>query len=122
MTTWKTSPVAVVAALVTAAAVFALDHVHGVGPATELLYVVPVSLIALWSSPRDPALVILVAAAASLLSLADFVSAFSIGASCPGIAYHGVVLLAIWLTALLSVWRKRKERRTLWIGFSPTQG
>ena len=121
MTTWKTSPMAVVAALAAAAIVFILDRGHGGGPAADLLYVVPVTLIAMWSSPRDPALVILVAAVVSVLSVAGLVSSMSAGTSCPGVAHHGVVLIAIWLTAAFSVWRKQKERRTLWIGLSPPQ-
>ena len=119
MSTWKTGPMAVVAALAAAAVVFVLDRAQGGGPAVELLYVVPVTLIAMWSSPKDPALVILVAAAVSALSLAGLASPLSHGMSCPGITHHGMVLIAIWLTAALSLLRKRKERRTLWIGLSP---
>lgn len=121
MAPWKTSPMAVVVALAAAAIVFILDRVQKGGLAAGLLYVVPVTLIAMWSSPRDPTLVILVAAAASALSLAGLVSLVSDGASCPGVTHHGVVLLAIWLTAVLSLWRKRRERTTLWIGMSPPQ-
>lgn len=112
---------AVIAALAGAALVFTLERVDGGGPAVELLYVVPVTLIAMWSSPREPALVILVATAASLLSLAGFVSSLSKGSSCPEVTHHSVVLTAIWATAALSLIRKRKERRTLWIGLSPLQ-
>ena len=112
---------AVVAALTAAALVFTLKWVNGAGPAVELLYVVPVTLIAMWTSPREPALVILVAAATSLLSLAGFVSSLSKGPSCPGVTHHSVVLTAIWATAALSLIRKRRERRTLWIGLPPLQ-
>jgi len=121
MTTWKTSPMAVVAALAAAAVVFILDRVHGGGPAADLLYVVPVTLIAMWSSPKDPALVILVAAVVSVLSAAGLVSPTSNGTTSPGVTHHGVVLIAIWSTAVLSLVRKRKERTTLWIGLSPPQ-
>ena len=114
-----TSPVTVTMTVLAIGLVFLLERVPGGSPAVAWLYVVPVTMIALWSSPRDTSVVVLIAGAATLFSLIDF-SISSIGEThCTGILSRLLVIGAIWLTATLSVMRKKKERTTQWIGLFP---
>lgn len=115
----RTSPLAVAASATAAVIVFLLDRVPREAGAVEPLYVLPVIMIALWSAPRDIALVVGMAAASTVLSLADFPLATLSEPHCSGLTSHLLVIGAIWLTAALSVLRKRKERTTQWIGLSP---
>ena len=114
-----TSPLAIAASVTAAVIVFILDRLPREGTAVELLYILPVIMIALWSAPRDIALVVGVAAASTVLSLTDFPVATLTEPHCSGVISHLLVIGAIWLTAALSVLRKRKERTTQWIGLSP---
>lgn len=115
----NTSPLTVATALVAISLVFLLERLPDASSAMDWLYVVPVTMIALWSSPRDISPVILVAGASTVLSLADFPLATITATHCTGMVSHLLVVGAIWLTATLSVLRKRKERTTQWIGLSP---
>lgn len=119
MAMMQTSRLAIVTTITVAALVFILDSAQGGGTAVELLYVVPVTMIALWSSPRDVSLVIAVAGVSTVFSLAGFPKSAITDTHCFGILSHLLVIGAIWLTAALSVLRKRKERTTQWIGLSP---
>jgi hypothetical protein len=114
-----TSRFIVVVTLAAIGLIFVLERLPGGSSAAEWLYVVPVTMIALWSSPRDVFLVVGTAGTATLLSLADFpVSAIS-ETHCSGLMSHLLVVGAIWLTVALSLLRKRKERTTQWIGLFP---
>ena len=114
-----TSPLAVAASIVAVISVFLLGRIQNAGTGLDLLYVVPVIMIALWSAPRDVSLVIAVAGVSTILSVASVPAAAFSDAHCSGLLSHLSVLGAIWLTAALSIWRKRKERTTQWIEVSP---
>ena len=114
-----TSPLAVAASIVATVFVFLLSRLQSGGAGFDLLYVVPVVMIALWSAPRDMSLVIAVAGASTILSLMNMPVATFTEAHCSGLLSHLSVIGAIWLTAALSVLRKRKERTTQWIAVSP---
>jgi len=116
-----TSPLAVAASIVATVFIFLLSRIQNGGTSLDLLYlyVVPVIMIALWSAPRDVSLVIAVAGVSTVLSLINMPVATFSEAHCSGLLSHLSVIGAIWLTAALSILRKRKERTTQWIEVSP---
>ena len=87
---------------------FLVDLWFSRGVGEGVLYVAPVAWIALWSSRNESSLVVLVATAASVLAILGFLltphDTFWLG-----IANRGVVISVMWMTAVLSLLRKRVE-------------
>jgi hypothetical protein len=92
-------------------AIFSLDLLVATDFAIGMLYVAPVAWMALWSSKHDTPLMVTTAVSCTLLTIVGFLLHPS------GIVWIGFVnrLIAgfmIWLTAVLSITRKRAEEET----------
>lgn len=84
-----------------------------------MLYVAPVALIAMWSPPSHYSLVVMIATACTVLTLAR-VAYFSLDTIAWFTATnHMLAVCALWAIVLLSLLRKRMEQRALWIDILP---
>jgi hypothetical protein len=93
------------------AAVFLLDTFMPIGIEIEMLYVVPVAGLTLWSTQKDSSLVILAAAICTALTIVVFLLA---PANFPwiGIVNRTIAIFLVWFTAMLLISRKRAEVQT----------
>ena len=92
--------------------VFVLDTFVSTGQiATEMLYVTPVAWLALWSSKKQASLVVSAAAICTALSIVGFVM-MSHGEVWIDMVNRAIAIFIIWMTAILSVLRKRAEEET----------
>jgi len=87
---------------------FLVDLWFSRGAGGGVLYVAPVAWIALWSSRHESSLVLLVATASTVLAILGFLltpqDTFWLG-----LANRGVAISVMWMTAVLSLLRKRVE-------------
>jgi hypothetical protein len=101
-----------------AIAIFAGDLFAPVGLAISVLYVAPVALIAMWSPAGHASLVLWCAGICSVLIVYALFQVAD-AASWLTVSNHVLAIAAVWMTALLSVTRKRMERRDRWIDILP---
>ncbi len=112
----KTSPLTILAALGFAACVCALDFMPSPGWSWTALYVIPVVWIALWSPPDDVRLVTAMAIVATVLAFIPCLVPQN--GPCVSNGERLITTGAIWLTVLLSVSRKKRQRTFKWINLS----
>jgi hypothetical protein len=117
----KTSRAIIAMAYLTVGLVFVLDWSQGGAAEIEMLYLFPLTLITLWSSPKDASLVLALTMTCTLLSLAAGLAFTGRKVDCTVSIPRFLVIGGIWMTAALSVLRKKKERTTQWIGLSPVK-
>ena len=116
----RTSPLLVLFAFLLSAVIFLLDLQAPADIATGVLYVAPVALVAMWSPPTHASLVVIVAAACTVLILgrvlvfsSDTVSSWLM------LSNHFLAVSGLWSMAFLSLIRKRMEQRPQWIDLLP---
>jgi MFS family permease len=91
--------------------VFALDTFVPLGIATGMLYVTPVAWLALWSSKKEASLVVAAAGICTALSIVGFLM-IPHGVVWIDAVNRAIAIFIIWMTAILSVLRKRAEEET----------
>jgi hypothetical protein len=114
----KTGLWPILSATLIAGAIFAGDLFAPAGLAISVLYVAPVALIAMWSPAGHGSLVIWCAGLCSLLILYALFQVADM-ASWVTLSNHLLAVAAVWMTAVLSVTRKRMERRDRWVDILP---
>lgn len=106
----RTSPLLLALSVGLAAGIFTLDLSVPSGIGVPVLYIAPVALIELWSSPKESGLVLLIAAGCTAAILLGFF--FAPFAEIPlwaAIPNRMIALLVIWVTVVLSLLRKHVE-------------
>ena len=103
-------PLLLTLSLTLVVAVFLLDIFVPQGLGVPALYMAPVVLIELWTSPKQSRLVLLFAAGCSLLTILGFFLAPSVGLPIwLSIPNRMIALFVIWVTVVLSILRKNRE-------------
>lgn len=106
-------------AMVLIVAIFMLDLYAPEGLATEVLYVAPIALVAMWSPPTHYSLVVVFAIACSILTIARFIYFSTEMLAWSSVSNHLLVVGALWTVVLLSLLRKRMEQQSQWIDLMP---
>lgn len=115
----RTSPMPILLSCLLTVGIFVLDLYAPAPLATGMLYVAPVTLIAMWSPPNHYSLVVTIAIACTMLTVARL-TYFSLGSIAWFTATnHGLAVCALWAVVLLSLLRKRMEQRAQWIDVLP---
>jgi hypothetical protein len=115
----RTSPIPVTLACLLSAAIFMLDLEAPADIAIGALYVAPVALVAMWSPPTHASLVVIVAAACTLLTLGRVFFSSDTVSSWLTLFNHVLAVSGVWSMVFLSLIRKRMEQRTQWIDLLP---
>ena len=99
--------------------IFLLDVLIATDIAIGMLYVAPVAWMALWSSKHDTPLMVTTAVGCTVFMIAGFFL-HPAGILWIGFLNHLIACFMIWLTAALSITRKRAEEETKILrGFLP---
>jgi hypothetical protein len=117
--TLKTGPLPLVAAFVLIGGIFFMDLYVPEGVAIGMLYVAPVALIALWSPPGQPSLVIVAATTCTALTIIDLVYFSANAIAGVTLSNHTLALGSMWVVVILSLVRKRTEHKHRWIDLLP---
>jgi len=115
----RTSPMPILLSCILTLGIFVLDLYAPAPLATGMLYVAPVALIAMWSPPNHYSLVVMIAIACTMLTVARL-TYFSLDTIAWFTATnHGLAVCALWAVVMLSLLRKRMEQRAQWIDVLP---
>jgi hypothetical protein len=115
----RTSPMPILLSCILTIGIFVLDLYAPAPLATGMLYVAPVALIAMWSPPNHYSLVVMIAIACTMLTVARL-TYFSLDTIAWFTATnHGLAVCALWAVVMLSLLRKRMEQRAQWIDVLP---
>jgi len=115
----RTSPMPILLSCILTMGIFVLDLYAPAPLATGMLYVAPVALIAMWSPPNHYSLVVTIAIACTMLTVARL-TYFSLDTIAWFTATnHGLAVCALWAVVMLSLLRKRMEQRAQWIDVLP---
>jgi hypothetical protein len=109
----------VIVSVLLIAGIFFLDLYASEGVAVGILYIAPIALIAMWSPPSHPSLVIVATVVCTVLTVIDLFYWSSGAMPKVVLSNHALAVGAMWATAILSLIRKRAEQKHRWVDLLP---